>query len=312
MEVDKSKLDLLLKRGENLSRKKISKILGVSDSEARDYRALLDNVSILRNENGENHNKNYLVLGCIHFPFENKEIVSGIYDLMRDVEFDGIVLAGDILDMASLSSYDKGRVLKSGGATLEDEYDYANIQLNIIDKLMKPSAEKVFMFGNHEDRYWKWKSDVDNSKYGDALNPIRSLNLEKRGYRVYSDYTNDVHNIGSLSIIHGEYFNVHCAKKHLDVFRRNILFFHTHRMQSFREGDFASYNGGFLGDKTSVAFNYAKRGMKSAWANGFATVTLDDSGEHFVNLVSCVNNKFVYNGKTYGGEKYVSKKIELD
>ena len=242
----------------------------------------------------------YLVIGCVHVPFNNKKLTQGLFDLMKDVNYKGIIIAGDFLDMGALSTYEKGK-LSNTGVTLEDEYIAGNQFLNIIDQLLPKNATKVFMFGNHCHRYWKWKSDVDNSKYGDSLNPITSLALEQRGYDVYHDYVNDIYNLGSLGIMHGEYFNIHCAKKHLDVFRRNILFFHTHRFQIHREGDFAAYNAGFLGDKKSPAFNYAKRGMKAAWANGFAEVTLMDSGEHFVNLISCVNDKFAVNGKVYGG-----------
>lgn len=241
----------------------------------------------------------YLVIGCLHVPFNNKNLTDGLFELMQDVNYSGIIIAGDFLDMAALSTYEKGKI-NNTGITLEDEYIAGNLFLNKIDSLLPKNAKKVFLFGNHENRYWRWKSDVDNSKYGDSLNPISSLALEQRGYEVYHDYINDVYNLGSLSIIHGEYFNIHCAKKHLDVFRRNILFFHTHRLQIHREGDFAAYNAGFLGDKKSAAFNYAKRGMKSAWGNGFAEVTLLDTGEHFVNVISCVNDKFAVNGKIYG------------
>lgn len=53
MKVNKENLDLLLKMGEKLSRKRIAKILGTSDSEARDYKALLDNIDILSNVDEE-------------------------------------------------------------------------------------------------------------------------------------------------------------------------------------------------------------------------------------------------------------------
>ena len=122
----------------------------------------------------------------------------------------------------------------------------------------------------------------------------------ERNYEVYDDYANDVLHLGSLGVMHGEYYNIHCAKKHLDVFRRNIIFFHTHRVQMHREGDFCAYNGGCLIDMKSPAFSYAPRGMKSAWGNGFAEVIVTENN-HFVNIINCIGDKFTYNNKTYGG-----------
>lgn len=246
----------------------------------------------------KNGTKKYLVLGCVHVPFNNKALTKGVLDLMSDEMFDGIVLAGDFLDMNPLGTYEKGRVSRTG-VTLEEEYEKGLELLKDIDSLLLKGAKKVFMFGNHEERYYRWKADINNFKYGDQLNPIKNLKLKQLGYEVYSDYKNDVFELNSLNILHGEYFNVHCAKKHLDVFRRNVLFFHTHRVQTFREGDFAAYNAGFLGDINSEAFNYAPRGMKSAWGNGFAVVTTYGD-RHFVDVVNCVDNKFAYKGKIYG------------
>ena len=99
--------------------------------------------------------------------------------------------------------------------------------------------------------------------------------------------------------MHGEYYNIHCAKKHLDVFRRNTLFWHTHRVQVHREGDFCAWNSGTLADIWSDGFNYAKRGMRMQWGNAFSIINIEGNN-HYVDLVSCINNSFVYNGVKYG------------
>ena len=187
---------------------------------AAEYRKLLISRGDLPDDDGSS--KMYIVLGCVHVPFHNKVIMDGILKLMEDVTFDGIILAGDFVDMCSLGQYEKGKVSHTG-VTLEQEYDAGVNLLSEFNNRLKKGADKVFMFGNHEERYWRWKSDVNNHKYGDQLNPIKGLKLLESGYTVYSDYANDIHKIGSLSVMHGEYYNVHCAKKHLDVFRRNIL-----------------------------------------------------------------------------------------
>ena len=248
---------------------------------------------------GKGEIKSYLALGCPHIPFHNKKIMQGIFDLMDTYRFDGLILGGDFIDMASLSSYEKGRVNRTG-ITLEEEYAQANEILSTLDSKLPKKAKKVYMFGNHENRYWKWLSDVDNSKYGDLLNPTKALNLEKRGYSVYEDYKNDQYKLGSLHIVHGDYWNIHVARKMILVWKRNMLFWHTHRVQLHREGDYCGYNSGFLGDINSPAFDYASASMKSAWGNAFSIIYLDGR-RHYVNIINCVGNEFIYNGVRYGG-----------
>ena len=291
-----------VKRLKKLSIRSIMDELGVSNSLARTYKDIVQNRLVV-GSNKDGDIKRYLVLGCIHIPFQNKAIMQGIYDMMYDHSFDGLVLNGDFLDMGALSSYDKGKI-NTTGVTLQDEFDEGNKVLDKLMSLLPSNAELYWNSGNHTDRYFKWKSDVNNSKYGDKVaNPFWNLKLYKRGFIVNENYNSAKVDIGSLDIIHGFYHNVHCAKKHLDTFRRNILFNHTHRIQTYREGDFAAYNCGFLGDINAPIFSYANAAMKSAWANGFAIVnsyTLTD--EHFVDTIGCVNNSFVYAGKLYGAK----------
>ena len=254
--------------------------------------------AVIKTHRGERDVKSYIGVGCIHVPAYNKPIMNGILDLMSDYKFDGIINGGDFLDMGALSSYEKGK-LNTAGVTLREEYDIGNELLDRFDEKLSPGALKVYLWGNHEDRYWRWKADVDNAKYGDILNPTDELNLKERGYIVKDKYKTDFYKLGSLHLMHGEYYNVHCAKKHMDVFRRNILFWHTHRLQVHREGDFCAWNCGTLADIWSDSFDYAKRGMRMQWANGFPIIHIEGKS-HYIELVNCINNSFVYNGIKYG------------
>lgn len=242
--------------------------------------------------------KSYIGLGCVHVPFQNIEIMNGIYNLLESYKFDGVIIGGDFLDMNALSDYEKGKISRTG-ITLEEEYNAANKVLDILDSLLDNDADKIYLFGNHENRYWRWKADVNNSKYGDLADPVKALKLYDRDYKVYTNYEDDYHQLGSLQVMHGEYHNIHSAKKHLDTFRRNVLYWHTHRVQVHREGDFCAWNAGFLGNKDATCFGYAKRGMKSKWANAFPIIHLDGD-RHYVDLINCVDDSFVYNGVKYG------------
>lgn len=296
--ITKENLDLLLGYNKKLSRSEISSILGVTDSLARTYRGILDNFDLIDAvEVKKSTIKTYVVSGCWHIPFHNKVLYNGFKLLLKDINPDGFVIDGDFIDVGALSDYDRGRVSKTG-VTLEDEYNAANVILDELDSILQPDVEKYYLWGNHSDRYYRWKSDVNNSKYGDILNPNRGMKLEERGYVVKDDYKNDFIELGSLQVLHGIYFNVHSAKQHLDKLRRNCMFVHTHRSQMFRTGDFAAWNIGFMGQIDAPCFNYADRGTKESWANGFALVHVTNDN-FFVEQIDVVNSHFVYGGRKY-------------
>lgn len=243
--------------------------------------------------------KSYIAIGCVHVPFQNQSLIKGIFDLMDTYKYDGIVIGGDFLDMAALSDYERGKVSHTG-VTLREEYDTANEILNVFDEKLDSKALRVYLFGNHEARYFRWMSDVNNSKLGNVLNPEHELKLNERGYEVLDNYVTDYYKLGSLQVMHGEYYNIHTAKKHLDVFRRNVIYWHTHRVQIYREGDFCAWNSGMLGQIDAPCFDYAKRGTKMQWANGFSVIHTDEQEFHYVELINCVNDHFIYNGVKYG------------
>lgn len=281
-------------------REKISEKFRISVSEARAYLAIAENIDTLeipKPQSSKKQVKTYVVSGCWHVPFHNKILYEGFKNLLRDINPDGLVLAGDFIDVGSLGEYERGKMSKTG-VTLEDEYMAANVVLDEIDAILSPTAERFYLYGNHCARYFRWKSDVNNSKYGDLLSPTRGMKLLERGYVTKEDYMNDFLELGSLQILHGYYYNVHCAKQHLDKLRRNNMFVHTHRSQMFRTGDFASWNIGFMGDVNAPCFTYADRAMRGSWSNGFALVHVTDK-EFYVEPIDVVNSNFVYGGRKY-------------
>lgn len=296
--INKKDLDLLLSYQKTLSRTEISEILGVSESLARTYRGILDNFDQIDPiEIRKSQIKTYIVSGCWHVPFHNKTLYSGFKSLVRDVNPDGFVIAGDFIDAGSLGEYERGKMSHTG-ITLEDEYNAANVVLDEMDSILKEDCQKFYLWGNHCNRYHRWKADVNNSKYGDLLNPTKAMKLIERGYSVYEDYQNDYIELGSLQVFHGYYYNIHVAKKHLDTLRRNSMFVHTHREQMYREGKFASWNIGFMGDINAACFSYAPRTMRESWANSFALVHLTEK-DFFVEPINVVNSHFIYGCKRY-------------
>lgn len=241
----------------------------------------------------------YWVTGCSHAPWQNKAMYNSTLNFLnREVDLQGLIVAGDGVDLHSLSSHDHGK-LAIPGVTLDWEYQEANKFFDELDDLGVKT--KKYLFGNHEDRYLRILKDVDISKYGSALkSPIEGLKLVKRGYDVFTNWKNDRICIGKhLDVNHGEFLNVHSAKKTIDTYRKSILYFHTHRFQIYVEGLVGGWNMGSGANFNAPIFNYASRAMKTSWVNSSALVTLDADGYYHVEPLLFINNKLVVNGKSY-------------
>lgn len=242
----------------------------------------------------------YFISGCAHAPWHNKRMYDSVFNyLNREVDLQGLILAGDIVDLNSLSSHDKGKIpLK--GVTLSWEYDEANKFLDQFDSL-KIKGTKDYIYGNHEDRYKRITKDSEISKLGEALiSPTLGLKLKERGYTVFEDWKNDAIQLGKhLDVCHGEFFNVHSAKKHIDTYRKSVLYFHTHRFQVYVEGLVGGWNMGFGGDINAPIFNFASRAMKNSWVNSSCLTTLDKDGFYHVEPLMFIDNKLIVNGRVY-------------
>tara|TARA_R110002012_G_C11605414_1_gene607692 strand:- start:384 stop:1244 length:861 start_codon:yes stop_codon:yes gene_type:complete len=256
-------------------------------------------------EEEKNYNKSgiHIVSGCHHVPAHNKKLFNGLLSLCEDLqnEIVGFHLIGDFLDMGSISRHSSGMQSKT---TLTKEYKEGNKALNAIDQVLNEEVDKTYIWGNHEDWYNQHLSKIDNAKLGRGVikSPTEALRLKERKYDVYEDWKEDKVTIGKhLELIHGIYCNVHAAKKHIDVFRNSVMFAHTHRVQTFIEGNVAGFNIGTMCDINNKAFSYASRAMKSKWNNGFAIVHIDNNGRYYVTQILAFNDAFYYNGKKYGG-----------
>ena len=244
----------------------------------------------------------HILMGCNHVPFENKQLHKGALKLIRDYKsiIKGFHLMGDFLDINTLSSHDKGRFTAVKGLTLDMEYDAGNILLDKFDGELPEDCWKTYLYGNHEDRWNRWMTNMDNAKTP-LTSPEVGLGLRHRGYQVKNRWSQDFFTIGKdFEIFHGIYFSIHCAKAHLDKLRTSCAFVHTHRSQTYREGQKAAYNIGSCADFSSKAFNYATRPMKAQWSNGFAINMVDANGNSNVTQIHVnPDGHFWFGGKFY-------------
>jgi predicted phosphodiesterase len=239
----------------------------------------------------------HVIIPCMHIPYHNEQMYNAFKQYLKNNNIVGLHIIGDFLDMNSLSGHDKGNVSQM---TLDFEYSAGNACLDELDSIVGDCV-KTYIFGNHENRYDRYMMNVDNAKLGDALqSPTVGLDLINRGYHVFENWKQSYITLGKhLTLCHGEFVNVHTAKKHIDTYRKSVMFAHTHRKQVYVEGNTGGFNIGSMADFNKSAFGYASRAMKESWVNAFGIVNIDTEGYYHVEIPTWINNKFVVGDKIY-------------
>ena len=244
--------------------------------------------------------KTYLYVADNHVPEHNIPANRAVHKLMEDIKFDGFRIVGDFVDLGSISHWNEHKRKTLETQRIKKDYIIANALLDEYDKRLPKNCDKAYFWGNHEDWYNQLIEKMPVLE--GMLNPTDELHLVKRGYKVF-DKLNHIEKIGRLSTTHGVYANVHAVKKHIDEFKTNVLFFHTHRIGSrsssspAKEIAIVGYNGGCLCDKNP---DYL-RNKPNKWSHGFTIVYYMPNGYFFVDNIRIVKGRFIYNGKLYDG-----------
>lgn len=142
----------------------------LEDSLIKDIESQIDKI---------NDTERVLVLSDLHIPFhKDKEII----DIVKEhSNADLIILAGDILDCFSVSTFPKEMHIP-----LYEELKIASSVLKKIDRLT-PNTKKIVFRGNHEFRFKRYLA-----KFQSEFSPLVSddiLEILKNGF-TYRDYKN--------------------------------------------------------------------------------------------------------------------------
>jgi predicted phosphodiesterase len=246
-----------------------------------------------------NEGKLWFVLPDAHYPYQNEKLMQKVFKCISDNDVTGVCISGDWLDLFTLGSYNADSLGLLRNITLTEEYAAGLKGIQDLEQALPAEATRAFIFGNHEDRYFREMYKRDISKYGEELqNPADALHLKQYGYEVLTNWKDDFYTIGDLDVMHGIYCNIHTAKKHLEMHGRSVMFGHTHRVQTHFTAHEAAFNIGCLADIPNAAFNYMPRMQKENWSNSFSAVRVI-GGKSYVEMITVRNDKFIFNGKIY-------------
>jgi predicted phosphodiesterase len=234
-----------------------------------------------------------LVFPDIHVPYHAKKAIEVAIRLGEEFQPDEIVCLGDLLDCYTLSTYSRST---NRQGDLAAELKMANELLDEI-KTRTGAKEATFIEGNHEARIRKFVLNKCPELVNlDILSVNNLLGLEKIGWDFIPE--RKFYQINNLFFTHGEFANMHSAKKHIDEYRVDIIHGHTHRISSrYHRGLDKTVGGfelGFLGS-FEVAAEFTKR---ANWQHGIGTAIISGdkhwvSGHHIQNNCVAYGNKII-------------------
>lgn len=284
-----SRVQELQDRG--LSRKAACRKLGVPESTVRGWND--DRLSPM------------LIVPDVHAPFHDVHAWNLMMDVARDLKPETVVVIGDFIDCAAVSTHSKDPARKS---SLKEEVSVAKELRAELEDL--DAKTYVFCEGNHCDRLRRYLWDKAPELYGLVDIPTL-LGLDDRWefvpYRNHTKrgavhYTHDVGHAGRYA-----------AYQTLDTYQHSVVTGHTHRLSYVVEGNAVgdaklSAQFGWLGDVEQVDYMHRAKARKF-WALGFGIGYEDrQTGHNFLTPVPIVSYRAVVNGKLYKAPTLRSKR----
>lgn len=242
-----------------------------------------------------------IVISDNHVPFHNIDLHKKLIKLIKDICPDDFIILGDFLDMYSLGKYHEGSLHYLSDINLSMEYAEGAKLLDQIDAALPLKTKRHYLWGNHEDRFWRFKKSGDMVKLGEELiNPTNALRLNDRGYTVIDDWKNGYIRLGNLTLIHGDSIAIQSTNTMIMKAFDNLMFGHTHRPQVFYRSRFVAHALGCMANiEDEKGMSYMPRIQREHWRNGFGIVRYSDSGQFFVENIVAENGCFVASGKMY-------------
>lgn len=172
-----------------------------------------------------------VVLSDVHFPKQDPAAWSIAVQAVADLKPDSLWLLGDFLDLASVTAHEMSPDDTAAKLTLRKELEAGNAGLDALDRVATHAWDRRFFDGNHEHRLARYAATECPAALLDSLPTIsEALYLNERGY----DYVGPKRQplvVGDLHVLHGHWYNLHHAHKHLTMLGVNCIYGHVHTPQ---------------------------------------------------------------------------------
>lgn len=130
-------------------------------------------------EKSNTFDRSVMIMSDIHLPFERDDVLEII--AKHSTEINTLVIAGDLLDCKSVSSFPQIKSL-----TLEQELVYGHKFLKEVRKILNNDQRIILIRGNHEERYQKEICRLHQKDMQKLINP-ELLDMICSGFTLYED-----------------------------------------------------------------------------------------------------------------------------
>jgi len=239
--------------------------------------------------------RRWVVMNDLQIPFEDKPVLWDlVVPFVRELRPYGVVLNGDIIDHHEISDFVKDPKLRRYDLRAELRGAW-----RLMDALAPATKERVFIEGNHEDRFRRYSWSRIPELVGAGAMPALAdvLRLEEHGF-THKPYGGSIR-LGKLLVTHG--FLVAqdsgvSAKRHFMRLGTSVLIGHTHRAGIFHRtnqaGDQAAYENGCLCRLDGLGY-----AQFPDWQQAFSVVDVFPGGMFNVNLIRILARRaFIYGG----------------
>lgn len=242
-----------------------------------------------------------VVLPDVHCPNNNAPAMKSILKFIKVYKPNCFVQLGDFCDWDALSTYEAQR--ESDLTNLQTEIEQSNFLLDDIEKALPKGCAKYMIGGNHEARYAKFsvsnRHDTRIRQLWNFRTWQQEYNLGKRGFKSceYGEYFE----IGKIIFTHGWYTGQGCAKKHLGLFHKNMIFGHTH-MFDIATGlglDGHPTMAASIGTLSNFDLAYLRGKPPINWINMFMYIDMREDGTFSPHFVPIIDGKFVELGREF-------------
>lgn len=240
-----------------------------------------------------------MIIPDLHFD-ANKEIHPAykvVKRFAKSFKPGGVIFIGDVLDLYYISSFSKDDLKGVSRHTFQADFDLWNRELDYWCKL---TDDIVVIEGNHEYRIEKLIQRMPMLEGAVEVGNSANCDYKGRGIK-YRRYWEKPYKLGHCHFIHGWFTGIHHAKKHVLRMGDNIVYGHTHDVQSFSVKTLADnheVSAWSIGCLTDRQPDWLK-GRPSSFMHAFGVLYLWDRGNFNLYIPRVIGNQFAFEGRMW-------------
>ena len=240
-----------------------------------------------------------IIFGDTHFPYHDEKSINVIKQIIKDNDFNEIILNGDIIDASKLST--KFINYEDYKTSFKEELLMFK---DFVDELkeLSPESKVVFVGDNHLnerlERYIRERIDVDCIREEITIDKL--FNKFKIGVDEIVPYNKPYFpmNQRQIGCIHGYISSKYFSEKYTQKYTHSLIVNHTHTTQYYRaENGLECFGLGSLCDNLKYLRNQPVR-----WNKSFGILSYDNRiRKYFMNVYEIKNGYCMIGDKIYKG-----------